>query len=86
MSLSLGFAHYRRLLRSVKFAFAQDVKAVRMANLQLHEEFMKHRFVNDGTTLATLYKNAEEVDEMLRFYIVQAKKTAKGSFGKPVYR
>ena len=76
-----GRASYRRLLRSIDFAFGQDVKALRLARIQLKQEFVKNRHV-DPQVLPNLMKDVDDIDEMLRFHIVQGKKNEKGSFGK----
>lgn len=66
---------YRRLLRSVNFAFSQDLRAVKMARVKLREEFYQNRNVKDINHLKQLAKDIDDVDEMLRFHIVQGKRT-----------
>ena len=75
-----GLLSYRRLLRSVSFVFKQDVFAIQQAKIQLRAEFMKNSDVKDPDMLEALYKGVEEVDEMLRFNIVQGTMNKRGNF------
>lgn len=73
---------YRRLLRSINFAFYGDIQAIKAAKLQIHEEFAKNRIIKDTQNLSELMNSINEVDEMLRFHIVQGKLNKRGNFGK----
>lgn len=77
-----GTAQFRRLLRSAKYAFGRDRKALQLAALQLRSEFLKHKHVVDPKVLTTLYKDVDDVDEMLRYHIVQGVRTDEGSYGR----
>jgi len=75
-----GLSYYRRLLRSVRFVFKKDVYAIQQAKIQLREEFTKNANITDTKELQQLYKGVEEVDEMLRFNIVQGTMNERGNF------
>jgi len=70
---SRGLAGYRRLLRSAGRVFKGDTFALAQARLSLREEFKKNSGVSDADALKELYQGIDEVDEMLRFNIVQGK-------------
>ena len=72
---------YRKLLRSVQHVFKQDTFAVQNARQQLREEFFKNKDVKDPNALNMLIRGIEEVDEMLRFNIVQGQMNEAGNFG-----
>ena len=72
---------YRKLLRSVQHVFKQDTFAVQNARQQLREEFFKNKDVKDPNALNMMIRGIEEVDEMLRFNIVQGQMNAAGNFG-----
>ena len=71
---------YRRLLRSARHAFKADVFAVDMARLQLREEFLKNKHVVDKAALDALLRGIDEVDEMLRFNVVQGTRNDRGNY------
>jgi hypothetical protein len=71
---------YRRLLKTVQVVFKGDHHALHQGRKQLREEFQKNRFVTDADELAELYGGIDEVDEMLRFNIVQGKLNDKGNY------
>mmetsp|Transcript_6507 Transcript_6507/g.10955 ORF Transcript_6507/g.10955 Transcript_6507/m.10955 type:complete len:128 (+) Transcript_6507:89-472(+) len=73
----MSLSGYRRLIRSINYAFRGDSLAIRTAKAQLREEFMKNRNVTDITPLL---KDLDDIDTMLRFHIVQGKKSDKGNF------
>jgi hypothetical protein len=75
----MSTAGYRRLLRSINFAFRNDHHAIRTARKQLKAEFLKNAA---STNMAQHLAEIEELDEMLRFHIVQGRKSDKGNFGK----
>ncbi len=75
----MSVAGYRRLLRSINFAFKGDVFAITQAKIQLKSEFKKNaRAVN----LIEHMQEIADLDEMLRFHIVQGKKSEQGNFGR----
>lgn len=82
---AVASAGYRRLLRSIQVAFKGDSLAITQAKKQLKEEFTKFRGVADTSTLEKLYKDIDDVDELLRFHIVQGKRNDKGSYGKLIH-
>jgi hypothetical protein len=71
---------YRRLLRTAQHVFKEDAFAVQNARQQLREEFFKNQNVNDPTALGMLLKGIDEIDEMLRFNVVQGKMNTEGNF------
>jgi hypothetical protein len=78
----MSVAGYRRLLRSINFAFRGDRLAITQAKIQLKSEFLKNaRSVN----LAEHMQEIADLDEMLRFHIVQGKKSEQGNFGTHYY-
>lgn len=70
---------YRRLLRSINYAFSGDRFAITHAKKHLKEEFTKNKHCTD---MESHLRDIADVDEMLRFHIVQGKKSEKGNFGK----
>lgn len=72
---------YRKLLKSAAVAFSGDQFAISSARAQLRLEFIKNKNVTDPQELAKLAQGIDEVDEMLRFNIVQGRKNEKGNFG-----
>ena len=78
-NIRMSLAGYRRLLRSINVAFAGDHFAISQAKVQLKSEFYKNKNSSD---LESHLRDIEDVDEMLRFHIVQAKKSDKGNFGE----
>jgi hypothetical protein len=77
---ALGLSSYRKILRSVHFVFKNDMFAIQQAKMQLRAEFMKNSSVTDPDALEVLYKGVDEVDEMLRFNIVQGTMNERGNF------
>ena len=75
---TMSIAGYRRLLRSIKVTFAGDHFAIAQATKVLKEEFYNNR---NSTNFESHLKDIEEADDMLRFHIVQAKKSERGNFG-----
>jgi hypothetical protein len=78
--------YYRRLLRSVQKAFQGDQFAMKQARNQLHQEFTKNKGISDPAALVELQQNIEEIDEMLRFHIVQGKLNERGNYEVRWYR
>ena len=73
---------YRRLLRSTRNVFKNDSYALKQACLQLKSEFIKNKNITNNNELVLLLKGIDEVDEMLRFNIVQGKLNDRGNYGK----
>lgn len=74
----MSLSGYRRLIRRINVTFAGDQKAIINAKIQLKEAFMENRH---STDLETHRKEIDEIDEVLRFHIVQAQKSVRGNFG-----
>ncbi len=84
MASSLYKLGYRRLLRSAQIAFHGDEMALSMARLKLRESFYENRDVQNEEKLKQLLKDVDDIDEMLRFHIVQGVKGKEGPFGKNI--
>ena len=80
--VSLYKSGFRRLLKAANFAFQGDVRAQQQARQQLRVEFFRNKDVRDSTQLKTMEKDVADIEEMLRFNIVQGKKNEKGNFGE----
>lgn len=78
MSVALG--GFRRLLKSASVVFGGDAFALGQAKAQLREEFRRNRNVQDPGELQQLLQGIKEVDEMLRFNIVQGARNSRGNF------
>jgi len=76
----VAVAGFRRLLRSAKLVFRADAFALSQAREQLRSEFRKHAQVSDAVELQQLLRGIDEVDEMLRFNIVQGTRNDRGNF------
>ena len=72
---------YRRLLRSTRNVFKNDSFALKQARLQLKSEFIKNKNITNNNELVLLLQGIDEVDEMLRFNIVQGKLNDRGNYG-----
>lgn len=75
--------HYRRLLKSAQAVFKADTYAMAQARAQLREEFLKNKNVSSPEELKALYQGVDEVDEMLRFNIVQGRLNSSGNYEVP---
>jgi len=75
----MSLAGYRRILRRINITFAGDHKAIKQAKIQLKGAFLENKY---STDLETHQKEIDEMDEVLRFHIVQATKSVRGNFGK----
>lgn len=67
------------MLRSINYAFSGDRFAITQAKKHLKSEFVKNKHSAD---MENHLRDIADVDEMLRFHIVQGKKSEKGNFGK----
>ena len=72
---------FRKLLRTAKYVFKGDTFAISQARITLRQEFLKHKDISDKQQLIELFRGIEEVDEMLRFNIVQGKLNERGNYG-----
>jgi hypothetical protein len=75
-----ALAGYRKLLRTANVVFQKDVFAITQAKIKLREEFLKQKHVTDQKELTELFKGIDEVDEMLRFNIVQGTLNDRGNY------
>ena len=76
----MALAGYRKLLRTASIVFRDDVYAISQAKIKLREEFRKQAHVTDSSELRELFKGIDDVDEMLRFNIVQGKRNERGNY------
>ncbi len=81
---SLYKSGFRRLLKAAKFAFEGDARAVQAARTQLRSEFFRNKDVREPEQLSAFAKDVQDIEEMLKFNIVQGKRNEKGNFGKSV--
>lgn len=72
---------FRKLLRSANIVFKQDLFALNQAKITLKAEFLKNKNISDPIELDALLRGVEEVDEMLRFNIIQGSLNARGNYG-----
>lgn len=77
----MSLSGYRRLIRRINITFAGDHKAIVNAKIQLKAAFMENK---NSTAFETHQQEIDEIDEILRFHIVQAQKSVRGNFGKSV--
>ena len=71
---------FRRLLRTAVTVFGNDLHAIQTARVQLKDEFRRQSHVTEIKELKELFAGIEEVDEMLRFNIVQGKLNDRGNY------
>ena len=81
-SSSLAAAGYRRLLRASRVAFKDHEVAISDAREELRRNFYMNKDVTDETELKKLLIGIDEVEEMLKFNIVQGKRNERGNYGK----
>jgi hypothetical protein len=72
---------FRRLLRAARIAFKDDMKAVKLAKIQLKQEFLQNKNISDINTLNELFRGVDEAEELLSFQIVQGTKNNRGNYG-----
>ena len=78
-----SLAGYRRLLKSASLLFREDQFALVNAKSELKAEFLKNKSITGAEELDMLQRGIAEIDEMLRFNIVQGKLNENGNYGKP---
>lgn len=84
--MSQSLSGFRRLMRSARVVFGSDAFAFQNAKMQLKAEFRKNSAVTDAKQLSELYKGIDEVDEMLRFNIVQGSMNDQGNYAVDLSR
>lgn len=72
---------FRRLLRAARAAFKDDSKAIKLAKIQLKQEFLRNKDISNPNALNELFKGVDEAEELLSFQIVQGKKNVRGNYG-----
>lgn len=73
---------YRRLVKSAAVTFSKDQFAFVSAKKELRIEFLKNKDVSDPVDLAGLLRGIDEIDEMLRFNVVQGVLNENGNYGE----
>jgi len=71
---------FRKLLKTACVVFKDDNDAIEAARETLKEEFRKQAHVVDKKELEQMFAGIEEVEEMLRFNIVQGRMNERGNF------
>ncbi|CAN0520173.1 unnamed protein product [Ectocarpus sp. 12 AP-2014] len=73
---------YRRLMRVRMVAFKDDTTMLEASKQQLRIEFNKNKAVTDHSKIAGLIKGINEVEDMLKYNIAQARLNDRGNYGK----
>jgi hypothetical protein len=82
--IDMSLSGYRRLLKSAAILFSKDEFALLNAKKELRSEFLKNKNVIDTQELGALLRGIEEVDEMIRFNVVQGSMNERGNFGETI--
>jgi hypothetical protein len=77
---SKALSGFRKLLRASRHVFRDDHRAVNAARLQLRTEFLRNKDEKDVVSLEELFQGVDEVEEMLRFNIVQGSLNERGNY------
>lgn len=80
--MSLYTSGYRRLLKSAMVAFRGDLPMIKNAKVELRKQFFANKDVKDSDHLLQLARDVDDLEEVLRFRIVQGTKNTQGNFGK----
>ena len=78
---SSAAAGYRRLLKASKITFKNHEAAIKGAREELRSNFYKNKDVTDEMELKKLFLGINEVEEMLKFNIVQGERNERGNYG-----
>ncbi|CAM9776443.1 unnamed protein product, partial [Ectocarpus fasciculatus] len=71
---------YRRLMRIRVVAFKDDSTMLEASKQQLRIEFNKNKAVTDPSKIAGLIKGINEVEDMLKYNIAQARLNDRGNY------
>lgn len=77
---SSAAAGYRRLLRVSRVVFKDHDVAIKGAREELRSNFYKNKDVTDQEELKKLLVGIDEVEEMLKFNIVQGERNERGNY------
>lgn len=80
--MKASLSGYRRLLKSATALFREDQFALINAKSELKAEFLKNKLITGAEELDMLQRGIAEIDELLRFNIVQGKLNENGNYGK----
>jgi hypothetical protein len=80
----MSLSGYKKLLKSAANLFSKDQFALLNAKKELRNEFVKNRNVIDPEELGALLRGIEEVDEMIRFNVVQGSMNQRGNYGETI--
>lgn len=78
----MSLSGYKRLLKSAAVLFSKDQFALLNAKKELRIEFLKNKNVSDPVEISALLRGIEEVDEMIRFNVVQGSINERGNYGE----
>ncbi|CAM9832044.1 unnamed protein product [Pylaiella littoralis] len=71
---------YKRLMRVRLIAFKDDSTMLEASKVQLRVEFNKNKAVTDPSKIAGLLKGVNEVEDMLKYNIAQARLNERGNY------
>ena len=75
-----GLAAYRRLLRSSSSVFGGDDYALVQARNEIRKNFEEHRFESDESKREALFRDVEDVVDLLKNNVLQGKQNERGNF------
>lgn len=73
---------FKTLHRTRKLVFQDDEAALTAARAKINEEYKKCMHVKDETAINELLKYSNEVENILRTTVIQAKEVGPGKYGK----
>mmetsp|Transcript_27183 Transcript_27183/g.87850 ORF Transcript_27183/g.87850 Transcript_27183/m.87850 type:complete len:124 (+) Transcript_27183:42-413(+) len=79
-SSAAGLAAYRKLLRTRGTVFRGDDYAMRQTRDEIRRHFEENRGEADGERLAALFRDVDDVEDLLRNNVVQARQNDRGNF------
>lgn len=71
---------FKNLHKTRKSVFNGDVKALSEARKKINEEYRKYKNVSEASTIEEMVNYANEVEEVLRKCVIQAKEVEPGRF------
>lgn len=78
----MSLLRYRRLLKTVEKTFRGDSFALSKARQEVRSQFLVNQHIRDTLQIEKLWRDAEEVEEMLAFNIVQGRLNERGNYGE----
>lgn len=71
---------FKTLHKTRQSVFKGDVNALSEARKKINEEYKKYKNVSEASTIEEMVKYANEVEEVLRKCVIQAKEVEPGKF------